>query len=213
MARPEYCDRVIRSREAAFAVDHAGKIVAWNRRCEELVGWSARAAIGRHCWELIDGHDASGNLYCYRTCPIAFQARHEPESAPRDFPLCVKCSDRSRKALLMSTHVVRELRNLVALVHLLHELPVRMRCEERGVVDASVENDAVDAKRSTAPILTPREAEILQFLAEGLSTVQIAGTLFISPVTVRNHIQRILQKLGVHTKLAAVAYAHQHDIV
>jgi PAS domain S-box-containing protein len=213
VARPEYCERVIRSREAAFAVDHAGTIIALNRRCEELVGWNARAAVGRHCWELIDGYDASGNLYCYRNCPIAFQARHDAERVPRDFPLCVKCSDRSRKPLLMSTHVVREQRNLVALVHFLHELPVRMLCEERDVSDAPAEKRASDAHRAAVRVLTPRETEILQFLAEGLSTVQIAGMLFISPVTVRNHIQRILQKLGVHTKLAAVAYAHQHNIV
>lgn len=53
--------------------------------------------------------------------------------------------------------------------------------------------------------LTAREREILQLLATGLSTSAIAKRLAISPVTVRNHSQRILAKLGVHSRLAAVA--------
>ena len=53
--------------------------------------------------------------------------------------------------------------------------------------------------------LTAREREILQFFASGLGTATIAKRLAISPVTVRNHSQRILAKLGVHSRLAAVA--------
>lgn len=216
VTRPEYLDRVTRSRDAAFAVDPAGRIVAWNRRCEELVGWTARSAIGRHCWDLIGGHDASGNPYCYRSCPIAFQARQDPGSTARDFPLCVKCADRSRKPVLVSTRVVRVKRRVVAIVHFLHEMSARMHCEDLEVVapGAPAAAEPVREGSGVAPaVLTPRETEILRFLAEGLTTVQIAETLFISPVTVRNHIQRILQKFGVHTKLAAVAFAYQHDIV
>ena len=53
--------------------------------------------------------------------------------------------------------------------------------------------------------LTAREREILQLFARGLGTAAIAKRLAISPVTVRNHSQRILVKLGVHSRLAAVA--------
>ncbi len=55
--------------------------------------------------------------------------------------------------------------------------------------------------------LTRRELEILQLLAQGLSNDVISRQLFISPTTTRNHIQNILGKLGVHSKLEAVAYA------
>ena len=61
--------------------------------------------------------------------------------------------------------------------------------------------------------LTDREQEILRRLARGLSTDAIAKELFISTVTVRNHVARILGKLEVHTKLAAVAFAYQHGLV
>lgn len=53
--------------------------------------------------------------------------------------------------------------------------------------------------------LTTREKEILKFLAFGMGTSAIARELSISPATVRNHAQRILAKLQVHSRLAAVA--------
>jgi DNA-binding NarL/FixJ family response regulator len=53
--------------------------------------------------------------------------------------------------------------------------------------------------------LTPREREVLALFAEGLGTEATAARLQISRVTVRNHSQRILAKLGVHSRLAAVA--------
>lgn len=53
--------------------------------------------------------------------------------------------------------------------------------------------------------LTIRENEILRLLALGLGTSAIARELSISPATVRNHAQRILAKLQVHSRLAAVA--------
>ena len=61
--------------------------------------------------------------------------------------------------------------------------------------------------------LTAREKQILRCLAEGLATPDIARRLSISRVTVRNHVQNVLQKLDVHNKLAAVAFAHQHGLV
>lgn len=53
--------------------------------------------------------------------------------------------------------------------------------------------------------LTRREREVLGCLADGSTTVEIARSLDISPVTVRNHIQRILGKLDAHSRLEAVS--------
>ena len=61
--------------------------------------------------------------------------------------------------------------------------------------------------------LTEREQEVLRCLARGLSTAGIAKKLAIAPVTVRNHIQSILQRLDVHSKLAAVVYAYRHELI
>jgi DNA-binding NarL/FixJ family response regulator len=62
-------------------------------------------------------------------------------------------------------------------------------------------------------LLTNRETEVLGLLAEGLSQVEIAKVLFISPKTVSTHIQRILPKLGVHSRTEAVARAYQDGLI
>jgi two-component system nitrate/nitrite response regulator NarL len=61
--------------------------------------------------------------------------------------------------------------------------------------------------------LTDREQEVLSLLAQGLSTQELAQSLSISPATVRNHVQSILHKLNVHSRLEAVAYAFEHGLV
>jgi DNA-binding NarL/FixJ family response regulator len=63
-----------------------------------------------------------------------------------------------------------------------------------------------------AETLTSREREVLTLLARGLTQAQIADQLFISPKTVGGHIQRILEKLGVHSRAQAVALAHEQGL-
>jgi DNA-binding NarL/FixJ family response regulator len=65
----------------------------------------------------------------------------------------------------------------------------------------------------SASKLTKRELEVLLLLADGLESEEIAGRLFISPKTVATHIQRILTKLGVHSRAQAVALAHRQHLV
>jgi DNA-binding NarL/FixJ family response regulator len=61
--------------------------------------------------------------------------------------------------------------------------------------------------------LTARERDVLVLLAEGVNGAQIAHRLSISPNTVRTHVQSILTKLQVHSRLEAVAFAIKHGIV
>lgn len=61
--------------------------------------------------------------------------------------------------------------------------------------------------------LTPRELEVLRSLTEGLSTPEICERLFISPNTLRTHVQNIMGKLRVHSKLEAVAFALRFRLV
>lgn len=64
---------------------------------------------------------------------------------------------------------------------------------------------------AVASRLTPREREVLGLLADGLEQNAIANRLFISPKTVAKHIERILGKLGVHSRTQAVAFALRGD--
>jgi two-component system nitrate/nitrite response regulator NarL len=61
--------------------------------------------------------------------------------------------------------------------------------------------------------LTDREVQVLSLLVAGASTTTIASTLFVSAHTARTHIQNVLAKLDVHSRLEAAAYAVQHGLV
>ena len=64
-----------------------------------------------------------------------------------------------------------------------------------------------DAAAAPPPHLTPRQVEVLRLLEQGRSTKQIAAELHLSTETVRNHIRRLFQALGVNSRLEAVAVA------
>ena len=61
--------------------------------------------------------------------------------------------------------------------------------------------------------ITPREREVLQKLAEGLSNKEIADGLHMSVDTERTHMMNILNKLGVHSRLQALLFAARHGLV
>jgi two-component system nitrate/nitrite response regulator NarL len=72
-----------------------------------------------------------------------------------------------------------------------------------------------DRRHPTTPPsidLTNRESEVLRLLADGQAPTDIATELVISPKTVASHIQRILAKLGVHSRAQAVAVAYKADL-
>ncbi|MFE9256261.1 LuxR C-terminal-related transcriptional regulator [Streptomyces sp. NPDC006879] len=60
--------------------------------------------------------------------------------------------------------------------------------------------------------LTPREREVLRCMVAGLGRKDVAARLFLSPHTVRTHMQNVLGKLGVHSTLAAVALARRAGV-
>ena len=69
-----------------------------------------------------------------------------------------------------------------------------------------------DAHRLAA-FLTARERECLLLLVEGLDTAGIATKLGVSPATVRTHVQSLMTKLGVHSRLEAASYAVRHRLL
>jgi DNA-binding NarL/FixJ family response regulator len=70
-----------------------------------------------------------------------------------------------------------------------------------------------DGMRRLATYLTARERQCLGYLVDGLDTTQMAVKLGVSPATVRTHVQSLLTKLGVHSRLEAASLAVRHRLL
>jgi DNA-binding CsgD family transcriptional regulator len=69
------------------------------------------------------------------------------------------------------------------------------------------------ARRLPDSPLTKRQQEVLELLAQGASTAQIAAALTVTEVTVRNHVRQVLTRLGVRSRLGAVAAARERGLL
>ncbi|MFD4706680.1 response regulator transcription factor [Gottfriedia sp. NPDC058432] len=79
------------------------------------------------------------------------------------------------------------------------------RLLENGKKKKELDSEAMNS------LLTKREIEILQLLAQGYSNIQIGSELFISSKTVKNHVSNIIQKLQVPDRLNAVIFAMKNN--
>ena len=78
---------------------------------------------------------------------------------------------------------------------------------------ATRQHNEENQSRAIAEALTPRERDVLDALAEGLSDKEIADKLYVSTETVRTHMVNILAKLGVNSRLQALVFAVRHGLV
>jgi DNA-binding CsgD family transcriptional regulator len=215
---PRTLDWIAQSGEAVFAMDVMDRIVVWNKGCERLLGRPAASVLGRLCADVLCGRDLTVNVYCIRNCPVALQAREMPHDPVNTFVLKVQTPREGPKRVRVSVfHMASARPGLSSLVHVLREadappsvLEQRMAAEARRGAGSDGGRARAEAGAAT---LTAREQDILRCLAEAMPTSGIAMKLDISPVTVRNHTQRILQKLGVHSKLHAVVHAYRNQLI
>lgn len=81
------------------------------------------------------------------------------------------------------------------------------------VLAPSVATRLVSRVRAPGIMLTPRETQVLQMVADGLSNQGIAKELFITEATVKSHLVQVFTKLGVDSRTAATAAARQRGLI
>jgi PAS domain S-box-containing protein len=206
-------DVIARVGTAAFATDDKGRIAIWNKGAQEMLGYPASQVIGKSCHEIVCGRDVFGNRFCDRQCALTFMVeRHE---TVRQFELDVRTVSGEIMRANFSIVVLPGRRTgHYTLVHFLEK--VDRHRELSGLVRRILTEQYLLSERRPAgayapqlqsTLLSSREIQILRLLGEGTSTKGIADSLFISVTTTRNHIQNILRRLGVHSKLEAVSLA------
>lgn len=198
-------DLLGRTADGMVAVAPGGAILTWNESAARLLDWTEDEVLGRPCYEVLGFLDRCGNRICSAFCAGCRPTGSDELIESRDV---VARSRRGRSVWLsVSTLVPPEsMRGYCRLVHFFREVGLPPELErlvaERLQAPAPPAEDGDE--HTSFDALTPREREILELLADGLDTREIAAKLVVSLATVRNHVQNILAKLGVHSRLEAV---------
>ncbi len=215
-------DLIFNTAEGVLAVDRDQRIVLWNGGAEGLLGFKANEVLGRYCYEVLGGRNALGAFVCQESCRDLLQMRRQELVPTHDLLVRTKVG-RDIWVNVSTIRIPSRRKDLCVLVHLFRDVSRQKEMERfveqllSNVAKLTLSQDGDPQREPPSPLppagLTGRQREVLRLLATGASTQTIAKKLFISPMTARNHIQHILTKLGVHSRLAAVALAVRSDLL
>jgi PAS domain S-box-containing protein len=211
-------DIVANSADGVFGVTEDQRITFWNRSAERILGLSADEVLGRQCHEVLGGHNESLCIRCQQGCATIQLAQRGQPVPVRD--LRVPSRNGREQWLSVSTLVVpSRWQHLSLLIHLFRDVS-RTKEIESSVMALLARLERLDTSESkqageahVGVKLTEREQQVLRLLASGTPTREIARALSIRPATVRNHVGRILAKLGVHTRLEAVTLSLSNGLL
>lgn len=207
--------------DGVYAVDQAQRIAFWNTAAERILGYPANEVVGRACHEVFEGEPRPGCLACGPECPVMMLANRQ-ESVPT-YNLLSRTKSGDTILLNVSVIVPPQDDSPFATIHLFRDATHQLRYEtyvehilcaaaRLPTPQTTLSRSALEQPLLTSP-MSGREKEVLYLLVQGKAARDIADTLCISYATVRNHIQAILRKLGVHSQREAVKLALEHHLV
>lgn len=197
-----------RTGDAVFVVGPDYRIVYWDPRAESLTGLLSEEVVGKHCYEVVLGEREGGNPFCTYGCSVMRLAQAgRPVS---NYDMRVTTGSGQKRWVNVSNLSVDSDKGPY-LVHLLRDSQGTHETMEmaRGLIQLSSKKDAPALDRREIPVLTPRQLEVLRLLSNGKSAKEIGQELYLSQATVRNHIRSLLQALGAHSQLEALAKARE----
>jgi PAS domain S-box-containing protein len=204
----------------AIATDEKCRILSWNRAARELLGYDDEAVVeGKLFRDVLEARDIFGNRLAKDSVPFyEMVTRGESVNSFEIF-----AHTRSGERLRVSVSVVVILGpkpSQYSLVYLLRPILRRRRADEAiERILSNPENGQNVLGRGNPvntrdmPDLTRRQAHVLSLLAQGRSNEEIADALCVSVHTVRSHIQKILDKLKVRSKVEAVSRAFRDSLI
>lgn len=197
---------VLNIAEPAFAVNGERQIVAWNDAAERLLGLKAEEMIGVHCFDALAVQEGAMCAKC-GLCPAgAFYPRNQQRDG-----MALLAMEQIERQVSMTTITAHTAGGQARIVHLLREGPANPGAS--GIRPLAANPSASGSRRSRPLMLTQRELEVLRLLGVGHSTDEIAGELNITRVTARNHVNKVLDKLGASSRLQAVVIASQLRLI
>jgi len=210
-----------RTADGVFALDQAERVVFWNAAAERITGYRADEVLGRPCYEIFGSEQRAGCHKCQPDCPVVRAARNQ-EPVPT-YNVLGRTKAGAPILLNISVIVPRACPESVCTIHLFRDVTHQLRYETyvEQILGAAVQlfgpqptlaQRALQATPFFAP-LSAREKEVLGLLVQGKAAREIAATLGISYVTVRNHLQTILRKFRVHTQRQVIKLALEHHLV
>ena len=195
--------------DGVWISDPEGRISFWNRAAETILGYPAQQVVGQLCGEILCGADSNGNRICAWPCPI--KSLFVAGDLVQHFDMATRTKTGTPVWIDVSCiSVSSENGQPPTLVHLFRDVTAAHQLEL--LVRQQLAQTTLAANAAAPTLngeLTQRELQIVNLMRTGATTATIAEQLFISPTTVRNHIQNIFSKLQVHTRLEAVAYANR----
>lgn len=205
--------------DGVLGVDQNHTITLWNKAAERLVGFTAAEVLGKPCSDVWAVRNRTGCRLCGEDCSPITSARKEEPVEGREIMTHTKAG-RSLWLHVSTIVVPAGAPSLFTMVHIFHDVTRQVETEVLlgkvqsllGGEGALPDGSGMSPPESASPlrVLTRREQEVLRFIARGESAKGIAQQLRISTTTARNHTQKILAKLGLHTKLEAVAVAFRY---
>ena len=210
---------VAQARGPAVATSASDRVIATNEAFLRLVGSDGRMQVeGVRLYELLRARDVFGNRLPRR--PFAVLETLSDGEGLRAFEMDIAARGRAGQRVSVSPVVVLGDGDVYDLVYYLRSVHRRRRADL--VIDRLLATTEPGTRgglpewwhQPATPDedLTPRQREVLRRLSHGESTAEIACTLGVSVHTVRSHVRDLYERIDVHNRAEAVAWAMRHQV-